>query len=106
MRFLKLIKFSLGLLLLCSQLPEALAQRGMDQNNINGRHVMAARVERVAALPEQGAEVNLGNPAGVTPLMSAAFTSNGSSGWLIECLRAGTQANATPENVLTLLTQS
>ena len=87
MRFSKLSRFGFGLLLLCTQLPEALAQRGMDEININGQFVLAARagrVERVAALLGQGAAVNSRDRNGDSPLNMAAIRplkSDSSANW-------------------------
>ncbi|WP_310644997.1 ankyrin repeat domain-containing protein [Limnohabitans sp.] len=57
----------------------AYAQKGMDQININGQFVMAARVgkvERVQALLDQGASVNSRDRNGDTPLNMAAAKGN------------------------------
>ncbi len=94
MRFSKLSRFGFGLLLLCTQLPEALAQRGMDEININGQFVLAARagrVERVAALLGQGAAVNSRDRNGDSPLNMAAGKGNVA---LVEVLiKAGADVN-------------
>jgi ankyrin repeat protein len=74
------ISFSSALaLLLCSILFPAHAQRGMDQININGQFVLAARagqVARVATLLEDGAKVNSRDRNGDTPLNMAAAKGN------------------------------
>ncbi|MEO8120082.1 MAG: hypothetical protein ABI606_12270, partial [Rhodoferax sp.] len=61
MHTVKVIRLGLFALLLGSNMPGAFAQRGMDQININGQYVLAARagrVERVVTLLEEGAKVN------------------------------------------------
>jgi uncharacterized protein len=66
-------------LLLCSMMPAASAQKGLDQININGEFVMAARagkVERAVALLEQGAMVNSRDRNGDSPLNMAATKGN------------------------------
>lgn len=66
-------------LLLCSIVSAAFAQKGMDQININGQFVMAARVgkvERVAALLEEGAKVNSRDRNGDSPLNMATSKGN------------------------------
>ena len=73
--------FGLGLLacVLSGHLPVALAQKGMDQININGQFVMAARVgqvERVNALLQEGAKVNSRDRNGDSPLNMAAAKGN------------------------------
>lgn len=70
--------FFLGsLLLLCSN--ASYAQKGMDQININGQFVMAARVgkvELVSTLLAQGASVNSRDRNGDSPLNMAASKGN------------------------------
>lgn len=73
--------FGLGLLacVLSGHLTVALAQKGMDQININGQFVMAARVgqvERVNALLQEGAKVNSRDRNGDSPLNMAAAKGN------------------------------
>jgi ankyrin repeat protein len=66
-----------GLMLLCSN--AVFAQRGMDQINVNGQFVMAARagqIARVAALLEEGAKVNSRDRNGDSPLNMAAAKGN------------------------------
>ncbi len=66
-----------GLMLLCSNV--AFAQKGMDQINVNGQFVMAARVGqvgRVTALLEDGAKVNSRDRNGDSPLNMAAAKGN------------------------------
>lgn len=66
-------------LLLCSHMPEGFAQKGMDQININGQFLMAARadrIERVLALLEEGAKVNSRDRNGDSPLNMAASKGN------------------------------
>lgn len=65
--------------ILVSCLSSAHAQKGMDQININGQFVMAARVgkvERVQALLAEGASVNSRDRNGDTPLNMAAAKGN------------------------------
>ena len=70
------------------------AQKGMDQININGQYVMAARVgkvERVQALLDQGASVNSRDRNGDTPLNMAAAKGNAE---LVQVLlKAGADVN-------------
>ncbi len=72
----------------------AYAQKGMDQININGQFVMAARVgkvERVQALLDQGASVNSRDRNGDTPLNMAAAKGNAE---LVQVLlKAGADVN-------------
>ena len=66
-----------GLMLLCSNM--VFAQRGMDQINVNGQFVMAARagqVARVSALLDEGAKVNSRDRNGDSPLNMAAAKGN------------------------------
>lgn len=81
-----------GLMLLCSNI--AFAQRGMDQININGQFVMAARagqVARVAALLDEGAKVNSRDRNGDSPLNMAAAKGNAE---LVDVLlKAGADVN-------------
>ena len=72
---------SLGLIsmLLCSNSTLLFAQKGMDQININGQFVIAARagrVERVTALLAEGAKVNSRDRNGDSPLNMAAAKGN------------------------------
>ena len=79
MRLSIINKLGLVALLFGAQLPQAMAQRGMDQININGEFVMAARagrVDRTAALLQQGANVNSRNRTGDSPLNMAAEKGN------------------------------
>jgi ankyrin repeat protein len=65
----------LALLLLCSMLSPAGAQKGADQINVNGQLVLAARagvVPRVAALLAEGAKVDSRDRNGDSPLNMAA----------------------------------
>jgi ankyrin repeat protein len=81
-------------LLLCSNLPLALAQKGMDQININGQFVLAARagrVEQVVALLNEGAKVNSRDRNGDSPLNMAAVKGNAE---LVDVLlKAGADVN-------------
>jgi hypothetical protein len=81
-----------GLMLLCSNI--VFAQRGMDQINVNGQFVMAARagqVARVAALLEEGAKVNSRDRNGDSPLNMAAAKGNAE---LVDVLlKAGADVN-------------
>lgn len=90
----KIPRCGLFALLLCSMLPPAFAQRGMDQININGQFVMAARagrVERVSALLQEGASVNSRDRNGDSPLNMAAAKGNAA---LVEVLlKAGADVN-------------
>jgi uncharacterized protein len=66
-------------MLLCSNCQIAWAQKGVDQININGQFVIAARaghVERVQALLAQGAKVNSRDRNGDSPLNMAAAKGN------------------------------
>jgi uncharacterized protein len=66
-------------MLLCSMAQVAFAQKGMDQININGQFVIAARsgnVERAAALLQDGAKVNSRDRNGDSPLNMAASKGN------------------------------
>lgn len=81
-----------GLMLLCSNI--AFAQKGMDQINVNGQFVMAARagqVARVSALLEDGAKVNSRDRNGDSPLNMAAAKGNAE---LVDVLlKAGADVN-------------
>lgn len=75
MHTVKLIVWGFIALLLGSFMPAALAQRGMDQINVNGQYVLAAkagRIERVVALLQEGAKVNSRDRNGDSPLNMAA----------------------------------
>ena len=81
-----------GLMLLCSNL--VFAQKGMDQINVNGQFVMAARagqVERVTALLAQGAKVNSRDRNGDSPLNMAA--TKGNTELVDVLLKAGADVN-------------
>jgi hypothetical protein len=70
------------------------AQKGMDQININGQFVMAARVgkvERVQALLDQGAAVNSRDRNGDSPLNMAA--AKGNTELVQVLLKAGADVN-------------
>ena len=74
--------------------PSVLAQKGMDQININGQFVLAARggnVERVRTLLEQGAIVNSRDRNGDSPLNMAAAKGNVALVALL--LRSGADVN-------------
>lgn len=80
-------------LLACQALP-ASAQRGMDQININGQFVMAARagrVERVSALLAEGAKVNSRDRNGDSPLNMAS--AKGNAALVDVLLQAGADVN-------------
>jgi uncharacterized protein len=67
------------ILLLCSSPGPAFAQKGMDQININGQFVIAARagmLDRVTALLAEGAKVNSRDRNGDSPLNMAAAKGN------------------------------
>ena len=75
----KFVRSSLIALLLASNMPLVFAQKGMDEININGQFVLAARagrIERVSALLEQGAKVNSRDRNGDSPLNMAATKGN------------------------------
>jgi hypothetical protein len=75
MHTVKVIRWGLMALLLGSPMSAAFAQRGMDQINVNGQYVLAAkagRIERVAALLQEGAKVNSRDRNGDSPLNMAA----------------------------------
>lgn len=81
-----------GLMLLCSN--AVFAQRGMDQINVNGQFVMAARagqIDRVAALLEDGAKVNSRDRNGDSPLNMAAAKGNAELADVL--LKAGADVN-------------
>ena len=81
-------------LLLASHIPAAVAQKGMDQININGQFVLAARggrVERVVALLQEGAKVNSRDRNGDTPLNMAA--AKGNTALADALLQAGADVN-------------
>ena len=66
-------------LMLASNIPLVFAQKGMDEININGQFVIAARAgraERVGALLAEGAKVNSRDRNGDSPLNMAATKSN------------------------------
>ncbi len=84
--------FHLIVALLCSNI--ANAQIGMDQININGQFVMAARagqVARVAALLDGGASVNSRDRNGDSPLNMAAAKGNEALADVL--LKAGADVN-------------
>jgi ankyrin repeat protein len=69
----------LAVLAFCTSAVPALAQRGMDQININGQFLMAARagqLPRVQALLREGANVNSRDRNGDSPLNMAAAKGN------------------------------
>lgn len=81
-----------GFMLLCSN--AVFAQKGMDQININGQFVMAARsgqIERVSALLDEGAKVNSRDRNGDSPLNMAA--ANGHAELVDILLKAGADVN-------------
>ena len=81
-------------LLLCSTLAAAHAQQGIDQININGQLVLAARagvVPRVAGLLGQGAKVDSRDRNGDSPLNMAA--TKGRVELVDVLLQAGADAN-------------
>ena len=66
-------------LILASNIPLVFAQKGMDEININGQFVIAARAgraERVGALLAEGAKVNSRDRNGDSPLNMASTKSN------------------------------
>lgn len=81
-------------LVLCSLMPLAQAQKGMDQININGQFVLAARngqTARVQTLLQEGAAVNSRDRNGDAPLNMAAAKGNAI---LVDILlKAGADAN-------------
>lgn len=80
--------------LLGSNMSPALAQRGMDQINVNGQYVLAARagrVERVVALLQEGAKVNSRDRNGDSPLNMAA--AKGNAALTDALLKAGADVN-------------
>lgn len=90
----KFVQLGLISALLCGSLPPALAQRGMDQININGQYVLAARagrVERVVALLQEGAKVNSRDRNGDSPLNMA--TAKGNAALTDALLKAGADVN-------------
>lgn len=81
-------------MLFCSNMPLAVAQRGMDQININGQFVLAARagrLDRVSALLEEGAKVNSRDRNGDSPLNMAAAKGNAALADVL--LKAGADVN-------------
>ena len=71
----KMVRVGLVAALIGSTLPVAFAQKGMDQININGQFIIAARagrVERVNALLDAGAKVNSRDRNGDSSLNIAA----------------------------------
>lgn len=81
-----------GLLLLCGS--ASWAQRGMDQINVNGQFVLAARagqVARVASLLDAGAKVNSRDRNGDSPLNMAA--AKGNEALVDVLLQAGADVN-------------
>lgn len=94
MHTVKVIRLGLFALLLCSNMPGALAQQGMDQINVNGQYVLAARagrIERVVALLQEGAKVNSRDRNGDSPLNMAA--SKGDAALVDLLLRANADVN-------------
>ena len=90
----KIVRLALVSLLLCSSMPLALAQKGMDQINVNGQFVLAARsgrIERVSALLDEGAKVNSRDRNGDSPLNMAA--ANGNEALTDVLLKAGADVN-------------
>lgn len=90
----KIPRYCLLALLLSSCLPPAFAQKGMDQVNINGQFVLAARagrVERVQALLADGAKVNSRDRNGDSPLNMAA--SKGNAALVDVLMKAGADVN-------------
>ena len=79
MRILNFVRFGFFAFLLASGAPLTFAQIGMDQININGQLVLAARagrVERVSALLGEGAKVNSRDRNGDAPLNMASAKGN------------------------------
>lgn len=94
MQLKTMVRSGLAALLLCSNFPMALAQKGMDQININGQFVMAARaglVDRVVVLLDEGAKVNSRDRNGDSPLNMAA--SKGNVALADVLLKAGADVN-------------
>jgi ankyrin repeat protein len=93
-RMTKFARSGFFALLLCSNPPLTLAQKGMDQININGQFVLAARagqIERVTALLEGGAKVNSRDRNGDSPLNMAA--AKGNAGLVDVLMKAGADVN-------------
>ena len=79
MRTQKFFRPALIALMLACTVPPVFAQRGMDEININGQFVIAARagrVGRVEALLAEGAKVNSRDRNGDSPLNMAAVKNN------------------------------
>jgi uncharacterized protein len=79
MRIELVLRLLIGVILLCSNMQYAFAQKGMDQININGQFVLAAKTgqtQRVIALLEEGAKVNSRDRNGDSPLNMAAAKGN------------------------------
>ena len=75
----KLFHISFFYYLICCNFPLVLAQQGMDQININGQFVIAARagrVDRASAFLAEGAKVNSRDRNGDSPLNMAAAKGN------------------------------
>ena len=75
----KLFHISFFYCLICCNFPLVLAQQGMDQININGQFVIAARagrVDRASAFLAEGAKVNSRDRNGDSPLNMAAAKGN------------------------------
>ena len=90
----KFVQLGIFAVLLCSNMSLAFAQRGMDQININGQYVLAARagrVERVVALLQEGAKVNSRDRNGDSPLNMAA--AKGNAALTDALLKAGADVN-------------
>ena len=90
----KLVRFGLVSLLICNNIAPALAQKGMDQINVNGQFVMAARsgkIELVNTLLNEGAKVNSRDRNGDAPLNMAAGKGNAALTDVL--LKAGADVN-------------
>ncbi len=88
------IQFLLVPILLCICAMAAFAQKGLDQININGQFLIAARVgnvERVTALLLEGAKVNSRDRDGNSPLNIAA--NKGNTALVEVLLKADADAN-------------
>ena len=75
----KLFHIAFFYYLICCNFPLVLAQQGMDQININGQFVIAARagrVDRASAFLAEGAKVNSRDRNGDSPLNMAAAKGN------------------------------
>ncbi len=90
----KMIRLGLLAALMGGQVPVTFAQKGMDQININGQFVIAARagrVERVNELLGAGAKVNSRDRNGDSPLNMAA--AKGDEALVDALLTAGADVN-------------